>query len=42
MGKENYTSLKTSNTDTITITTAETDRNGVESDVDVIAEVTFK
>lgn len=42
MDKENYASLKTSNTDTITITTAETDRNGVESDVDVIAEVTFK
>lgn len=41
MDRETWKSLKSSNTDTITITTAETDRNGIESDVDVIAEVTF-
>lgn len=41
MDRENWTSLKTSATNTIVVTTAETDRNGNYYDVDVMAEVTF-
>lgn len=41
MDRENWTSLKTSSTDTIVVTPAETDRDGNIYDVDVMAEVTF-
>lgn len=41
MNREDWTSLKTSATDTITVTPAETDRDGNFYDVDVMAEVTF-
>lgn len=41
MDRENWTSLKTSATNTIVVTTTETDRNGNYYDVDVMAEVTF-
>ncbi|MDD2300380.1 MAG: hypothetical protein PHU69_12185 [Fermentimonas sp.] len=41
MNREDWTSLKTSATDTITVTPAETDRDGNYFDVDVMAEVTF-
>lgn len=41
MNREDWTSLKTSNTDTIVVTPAETDRDGNFYDVDVMAEVTF-
>ena len=39
--KDSWTVLKTSNTDSITITTTETDRDGQEKDVDVFGEVDF-
>lgn len=41
MDKDTWTSIKQSTTDTITITTAETDRNNKENDVEVIGEVDF-
>jgi hypothetical protein len=41
MNREDWTSLKTSATNTIVVTTTETDRNGNYYDVDVMAEVTF-
>ena len=41
MDRENWTSLKTSTTNTIVVTTTETDREGNYYDVDVMAEVTF-
>ncbi len=41
MNREDWTSLKTSATDTIVVTPAETDRDGNYFDVDVMAEVTF-
>lgn len=41
MDKDTWTSIKQSLTDTITITTAETDRNNKENDVEVIGEVDF-
>lgn len=41
MEKETWTSIKQSSTNTITVTTAETDRNNKENDVEVVAEVTF-
>lgn len=41
MEKDTWTSIKHSTTDTITITTAETDRNNKENDVEVIGEVDF-
>lgn len=41
MDRENWVSLKTSATNSIEVTTAETDRNGNHYDVDVMAEVTF-
>lgn len=41
MDKENWTSLKHSNTNSISVTTAETDRNGNQYDVDVLAECHF-
>jgi hypothetical protein len=41
MSKDNWEVLKTSSTNSIVVTTAETDRNGVESDVEVIAEVSW-
>lgn len=41
MDKDTWTAIKTSNTDTITVTTAETDRNGKENDVEVVGEVSW-
>lgn len=41
MKREDWTSLKSSNTDTIIVTTAETDRDGKIYDVDVVGEVSF-
>ncbi len=41
MDKENWTSLKHSNTNSISVTTTETDRNGTQYDVDVVAECHF-
>lgn len=41
MDKDTWQSIKHSTTDTITITTAETDRNNKENDVEVVAEVEF-
>ena len=41
MNREDWTSLKTSSSDTIVVTPAETDRDGNYYDVDVMAEVTF-
>lgn len=41
MNREDWISLKTSATDTITVTPAETDRDNNYFDVDVMAEVTF-
>lgn len=41
MDKDTWKSIKHSNTDSITITTAETDRNNKENDVEVVAEVEF-
>lgn len=41
MNREDWTSLKSSATDTIVVTPEETDRNGNFYDVDVMAEVTF-
>lgn len=41
MDKESWTSLKHSDTNSIVVTTDETDRNGSEYDVDVIAECSF-
>lgn len=41
MEKDTWTSIKQSTTDTITITTAETDRNNKENDVEVVGEVDF-
>lgn len=39
--KETWSSLKTANTNSITVTTTETDRNGEYYDVDVVAECEF-
>lgn len=41
MDRENWTSLKTSNSNSIVVTTEETDRGGDIYDVDVIGEATF-
>ena len=41
MDKDTWTSIKSSNTDSITVTTAETDRNNRENDVEVVGEVEF-
>lgn len=41
MKREDWTSLKTSNTNTIVVTPAETDRDGNFYDVEVMGEVTF-
>lgn len=41
MDKDTWKAIKTSNTDTITVTTAETDRNGKENDVEVVGEVSW-
>lgn len=41
MDKDTWTSLKSSAADTITVTTAETDRNNRLNDVEVVAEVEF-
>lgn len=41
MDKDNWVSLKSSSTNSIVVTTAETDRNGKQQDVDVMAEVTW-
>lgn len=41
MEKDSWTSIKQSMSDTITVTTTETDRNNKENDVEVIAEVEF-
>lgn len=41
MDKDTWQSIKHSTTDTITITTTETDRNNKENDVEVVAEVDF-
>lgn len=41
MEKDTWTSIKQSTTDTITVTTAETDRNNKENDVEVVGEVDF-
>ena len=39
--KENWKSLKHSTTNSISVTTTETDRNGTQYDVDVLAECHF-
>lgn len=41
MEKDSWQSIKHSTTDSITITTTETDRNNKENDVEVVAEVEF-
>ena len=41
MDKENWKSLKHSTTNSISVTTTETDRNGTQYDVDVLAECHF-
>jgi hypothetical protein len=41
MSKDSWEILKTSDTNTIEVTTAETDRNDVQSDVEVVAEVSW-
>lgn len=41
MEKDTWTSIKHSTTDSITVTTTETDRNNKEDDVEVVAEVDF-
>lgn len=41
MDKDSWQSIKHSTTDSITITTTETDRNNKENDVEVVAEVDF-
>ncbi|WP_298072221.1 hypothetical protein [uncultured Bacteroides sp.] len=41
MDKENWKSLKHADTNSISVTTAETDRNGTQYDVDVLAECHF-
>lgn len=41
MDKESWTSLKHAATNSITVTTTETDRNGTQYDVDVLAECHF-
>ena len=41
MEKDTWQSIKHSTTDSITITTTETDRNNKENDVEVVAEVDF-
>ena len=41
MDKDSWEVLKTSNQNTITVTTAETDANNKQNDVEVVAEVTF-
>ncbi len=41
MDKDTWSVIKTSNTDTITVTTTETDRNGKENDVEVVGEVSW-
>jgi hypothetical protein len=41
MSKDSWEILKSSDTNTIEVTTAETDRNDVQSDVEVVAEVSW-
>lgn len=41
MDKDTWQAIKTANSDTITITTTETDRNGKENDVEVVGEVSW-